>query len=76
MGNEYAPGNYYKCASSAVWTHKRNLKILVQVVDKYFGRLFMRVTFTEDGQLAVAMVKDSENFMNEYQGYAEGRVKA
>ena len=76
VGNEYAPGNYYKCASSAAWTHERNLKILVQVVDKYFGRLFMRVTFTEDNHIAVAMVKDSENFMNEYQGYAEGKVKA
>ncbi len=75
VGNEYAPGNYYKCASSATWTHERNLQILVQVIDKYFGRLFMRVTFTEDGKLAISMHKDSENFMNEYQGYAEGTAK-
>lgn len=74
VGNEIAPGNYYKCATSAVWTHKRSLKLLVQVVDKYFGRLFMRVTFTENGEIAVMMHKDSENFMNEYSGYAQGRA--
>jgi len=74
VGNEYAKGNYYKCTSSAAWTHKRNLKILVQVIDKYFGRLFMRVTFTENGEVAVMMHKDSENFMNEYCGYAEGKL--
>ncbi len=74
VGNEYAHGNYYKCATSAAWTHERNLQILVQVIDKYFGRLFMRVTFTENGEIAVMMHKDSENFMNEYQGYAQGKL--
>ncbi len=73
VGNEYASGNYYKCATSAAWTHERNLQILVQVIDKYFGRLYMRVTFTEDGQIAVMMHKDCENFMNEYSGYAQGK---
>ena len=73
VGSEVAPGNYYKCATSAVWTHKRSLKMLVQVVNKYFGRLFMRVTFTENGEIALMMHKDSENFMNEYSGYAQGR---
>ena len=74
VGNEYAPGNYYKCATSAVWTHERSLSMLVQVIDKYFGRLYMRVTFTENGEIAVMMHKDSENFMNEYQGYAQGKL--
>ncbi len=74
VGNEFVPGNYYKCATSAAWTQERNLKILVQVIDKYFGRLFMRVTFTDDGQIAVIMHEDCENFMKEYSGYAQGRL--
>ena len=45
IGNRFAPGNYYKCASSACWTHKNCLSILVQIIDKYFGRLYMRISF-------------------------------
>lgn len=71
VGNTYAPGNYYKCAASAAWTHERNLEILVQVIDKYFGKLFIKVFFTEDGRIAVSMNKTAENFMNEYMGYAQ-----
>jgi len=72
VGNTYAPGNYYKCAASAVWTHERNLEILVQVIDKYFGKLFIKVFFTDDNRIAVSMNKTAENFMDEYVGYAQG----
>ncbi len=75
VGNTYAPGNYYACAASAAWDHERSLKILVQVIDKYFGRLYMRAVFTEDGHLAVMMHKDSEGFMDEYSGYAQGKLQ-
>jgi len=72
VATKFAPGNYYKCASSAKWTHKRNLAILVQIIDKYFGRLNMRVTFTEDGEISVMMNKIAEDFLQEYEGYAKG----
>lgn len=71
VGNTYAPGNYYKCAASAVWTHERNLEILVQVIDKYFGKLFIKVFFTDDNRIAVSLNKTAENFMDEYMGYAQ-----
>lgn len=71
----YAPGNYYKCASSASWTHPNNMKILVQAIDKYFGRLHMRVSFIEDDTIAVDMFKIAEDFMHEYEGYAEGKAE-
>lgn len=72
VATKFAPGNYYKCASSGMWTHERNLALLVQIIDKYFGRLNMRITFTEDGRLAVYMTKIAEDFLQEYEGYAEG----
>ncbi len=45
--------------------------MLVQIIDKYFGRLHMRITFTEDGRIAVVMDKIAEGFLQEYEGYAQ-----
>ncbi len=68
-----APGNYYDCAASACWTHENCLTMLVQVIDKYFGRLHMRIAFAED-KLAVAMDIAAEDFLTEYNGYMEGSL--
>ena len=68
----YEPGNYYKCAASAKWTHSHSLAILVQVIDKYFGRLHIKIGFTDDNRISVLMNKVAEDFMDEYVGYAEG----
>ena len=74
VATETAPGNYYKCASSAKWTHERNLCVLTQIIDKYFGRLYMRITFTKNGELSVVMNKFAEDFLDEYHGYAKGTI--
>lgn len=74
VGTVFAPEHYYKCAVSAAWTHKDKLSLLVQVIDKYFGRMYMRAGFTADGKLAVSMFKVAEDFMQEYQGYAKGEL--
>lgn len=73
VATKFVPGHYYQCAASAKWTHKRNLAMLVQIIDKYFGRLHIRITFTEDGRIAVVMDKIAEDFLQEYVGYAQGR---
>lgn len=41
------------------------------MIDKYFGRLHMRVSFVGDDTVAVDMVKIAEDYMKEYEGYAE-----
>ena len=71
----FAEGHYYKCASSASWTHPDKLEMLVQVIDKYFGRLHMRVAFVGEDRVAVSMFKIAEDFMNEYEGYVQGKSK-
>lgn len=75
VATKYVPGNYYKCAASGSWTHENRLAVLVQVIDKYFGRLHMRVAFMGEDTIAVFMDKAAEDFMNEYEGYAEGTAE-
>ena len=71
----YAPGHYLKCASSACFTHENKMELLVQIIDEYFGRLYMRVAFLGNDTLAVLMQKTAEDFLQEYEGYAEGYCK-
>lgn len=71
----YAPGHYFKCASSARFTHENKMELLVQVIDEYFGRLYVRVAFMGEDTLAVLMQKIAEDFMQEYEGYAEGTAE-
>ena len=75
MGGVEAPGNYYDCAASGVWTGATQLAVAVQVIDKYLGRLYMRFAFPDENTITVEMNKVAENFMNEYQGYAEGKAE-
>ena len=75
IGGVKAPGNYYDCAASGAWTNENQLAIAVQVIDKYFGRLYMRFAFPDETTVAVEMNKVAENFMSEYQGYAEGKAE-
>ncbi len=71
MGAVPCPGNFYHCAASAAWTLPHKLHIMVQVIDKYFGRLDINLCFTGDG-ITVKMDKVAEAFMNEYFGSASG----
>ncbi len=66
------PGHQYKCAASAGWVDERKLYIRVQIIDKYFGNLHIKLEFNEHGRLGLAMHKNAEAFLNEYQGYAAG----
>ena len=71
IGALYCPGNYYKCASSAVWKDERTLLCDIQVIDEYFGRLWMTFVFDEE-RISVDMTKTAEGFLTTYAGKAVG----
>ncbi len=66
---------YYKYAGSAAWVDEWQLHLKVQIIDTYFGRLDIRLSFTENGEVSVYMVKTAEDFLNEYKGWALGYAK-
>ena len=67
------PGHMYDCAVSADWPEERKLRIKVQVIDKYFGNMSMEFGF-KGNEVGVYMAKNAEAFLEEYKGYANGRI--
>ncbi len=74
VGGVSAERNSYSCAASAAFVEPHKLFIKVQIIDKYFGRLNIILSFIGK-TCAVRMVKTAENFLNEYSGFAEGAMK-
>jgi hypothetical protein len=58
---------------SAAWLAQRQFSIMVQIIDKYFGRMEIRLAFDEALNLIVDMDRDAERILNEYKGRAQGR---
>ena len=75
VGNTFAAGNYYDCAASAKILDDDRISVLVQVIDKYFGRLNMCFAFNDCDEVSVIMSKTAEDFFLEYQGVAVGEGK-
>lgn len=73
VGSQYAVGNYYKCATSAAWKTENRLVVNVQVIDEYFGRLWMKFDFESD-EITVSMRKSAEDFFTSYKGTAKGKI--
>ena len=67
-------GEGYACQASAAWTQADKLKVRVHVTDDYLGGMEMEFAF-KGNQLSVHMAKTAEWFLEEYQGFAGGRVK-
>ena len=67
------PGHMYDCAVSADWPEERKLRLKVQIIDKYFGQLSMEFGFKGD-EVGIYMQKTAEAFLDEYQGYACGKL--
>ncbi len=68
------PGNRrYNCAVSASWIEETQLSIKVQVIDTYLGVLDMHFSF-RDNLVGIQMTKTAEDFFNEYNGFAGGKV--
>ncbi len=72
VGSQYAPGRFYKCATSAAWVEPQKLFIHVQAIDDYFGKLNITLGWRDEKTLGVYMKKAAEDFFREYQGYAQG----
>lgn len=66
-GARTTDGFLYDCAVSAAWREAQKLCIKVQIIDKYFGNLFMMFSFKENCAV-VRMTKTAEDFLDEYTG--------
>ena len=66
-------GRGYECLTSAAWVEEHKLNLLVYVTDHYFGT--MKATFAFKGdEISVFMSKAAEWFLDEYAGFAGGRL--
>ena len=66
-GERTVDGFRYRDAVSAAWTHDGCLLIFAQIIDDYFGNLFLRFSFRED-VVTVSAVKNAEDFLWDYRG--------
>ena len=67
------PGHMYDCAVSADWPEEKKLRIKVQIIDKYFGNMSMEFGFKDD-KVGICLMKKAEAFLDEYEGYANGKM--
>ncbi len=74
VGGKVCPGHKYNCATSAAWVEEKKLTIKCQIIDEYFGNMTVTLSF-KDKLLGVYMQKNAEAFLNEYQGFALGRLQ-
>ncbi len=72
VGSVRTTGHFYRCAASAAWVEEKKLFIQVQIIDKYFGRLNITLSFQDENTLGVYMNKTAEDFLDTYQGFATG----
>ncbi|NMA66082.1 MAG: serine hydrolase [Clostridiaceae bacterium] len=73
VGSVYCPSNYYKCAASAAWKSENHLRLNVQVIDDYFGRLWIDLIFDDDS-VSIKMQKAAEDFFTAYTGEAVAKI--
>ncbi len=74
VGGIKQEGNYYKCAASAAWIEEKKLAVKVQIIDEYFGKLQILISFKNEGEISILMSKFAEAFLETYSGYAEGKA--
>lgn len=66
----------YRCAASASWVNESTLRMKVQLMSDYFGNFDAYFTFSPDAErVSLSMRKTAEDFLNEYQGSAEGTLR-
>ena len=69
------PGDHrYRCIGSGAWTEEHKLRLKVDLIDDYFGNLTIHLGYKGD-ELGVYMQKHAEFFLDEYQGFAGGKVE-
>lgn len=71
VGTVKTKGHFYRCAASAAWIEPKKLFLKVQIIDKYFGNLGITIGFDGSGKAGLYCAKSAEDFLNEYEGFAE-----
>lgn len=66
-GVKTTDGFMYDCAASLAFKGENQLLLFVQIIDKYFGNLSITIGFNDE-YANVRMVKNAEDFLNEYNG--------
>lgn len=70
-----ASGAGYACLASGAWVEEHKLDLLVFITDDYLGTLRASFSFVGD-EIGVHMMKVAEWFLDEYEGFAGGRVES
>ena len=65
-------GFMYKDAVSLAWMGEREIRLFVQIIDRYFGNMCAQFSFKGDEVFAVFQ-RAAEHFLNEYQGSLIGK---
>ncbi len=64
----------YRSFVSGAWTSKDTLSMQVEIADMYLGELLMKFVFKGD-TVTLFGTKHAEWFMNEFEGFASGKIK-
>ena len=67
-------GFMYDCAASAAFGLDNVLHLRVQIIDRYFGNMTATFAFRDD-DVSVRMVKNAEDFLDEYHGTFVGHAE-
>lgn len=76
VGTISEPNHKYDCAVSADFPNDHQLRLRVQIIDKYFGNLAMLFGFKDEDTVSLEMVKVAEAFLNEYNGIVNAKHKS
>ncbi len=74
-GGVRTKGFFYKCAVSGAWREEKKFRILVRVIDRYFGNLCIDIAFKNPSLAVFKAAKTAEDFLNEYQGEFVAKAK-
>lgn len=68
------PADRYGCMASGAWTDDNKFRLKIDLIDAYFGNLTIHLGYKGD-QMGIYMQKHAEFFLDEYQGFAGGKVE-
>lgn len=66
-------GFMYDCAFSGAFVEDKKFAFRAQIIDRYFGNLFVVAAFKDD-YCVLKMAKTAEDFLEEYDGIAVGKL--
>jgi len=67
-------GYHHPCAVSGAWQDEKTFAIKAQMIGNHLGGLYIRIAFNKNN-VGIHMSKSTECFLNEYSGYAIGKLE-